>query len=417
MLHLRSLALEQVKRSARLLAPDPRRNAGPQGAIPDRGRRLGWAPSTRQAGCDDKRWLVARRRLGIQHSFGFDAFCRAAPTQFDPLLLGCEHALHANCGNFSESPGELQAVTDYDFRTLSPLDFEAFVRDLFNAEHDCVLNTFTPGPDGGVDLRGHRDDWGQVVVQCKHTPDSTKSALVRAAEKEAAKWGGTDRPDVYFFATSATVTPDGETAISNALAPLTVHTDGIWHRGRLNAALARQPNVERTHFKLWLASTVALEQITNSGQWQRSEELLQVVQDRVRLYVMTPTYDAALKQLEDHNAVVITGPPGCGKSTTAEMLLLTAWKDGWTVVDVTSDIAEAWSRLQSLDEKVLFYYDDFLGQTDTAELAKNDIGKAPRRRPSPDGGCPLPNPGVASRRRTPRPPTVLQGPRSRSGDR
>lgn len=263
-------------------------------------------------------------------------------------------------------------MPDYDFRTLSPLDFEAFVRDLFNAEHHSLLATFGAGPDGGVDLRGHHDQWGEVVVQCKHTPDASKATLIRAAEREAAKWADPGRPDVYFLATSATVTPDAEVAIIDALSPLTVPADGIWHRGRLNAALARHQKVERTHFKLWLATATTLERVIANGQWQRSEELLQVIQDRVRLFVMTPTYDTALRVVEEQNAVVITGPPGCGKSTIAEMLLLTAWKDGWTIVDVTSDINEAWTRLRSDDAKVLFYYDDFLGQTDTAELTKNE---------------------------------------------
>jgi hypothetical protein len=76
--------------------------------------------------------------------------------------------------------------------------------------------------------------------------------------------------------------------------------------------------------------------------------------------------------VEHEKIVTLTGPPGVGKSTTAEMLLLSMWHDGWTVVDVTSSIEEAWKLLRHPIRKQVFYYDDFLGQTSAAELAKNE---------------------------------------------
>lgn len=36
----------------------------------------------------------------------------------------------------------------YDFTTLSPQDFEHFVRDLLEAEHGWRLKAFGSGPDG-----------------------------------------------------------------------------------------------------------------------------------------------------------------------------------------------------------------------------------------------------------------------------
>jgi len=41
----------------------------------------------------------------------------------------------------------------YDFRTLSPIDFELLVRDLLQAELGITMESFGPGKDGGIDFR------------------------------------------------------------------------------------------------------------------------------------------------------------------------------------------------------------------------------------------------------------------------
>ena len=41
----------------------------------------------------------------------------------------------------------------YDFRTLSPLDFEELVRDLLQAEFGLLFESFGPVRDWGIDFR------------------------------------------------------------------------------------------------------------------------------------------------------------------------------------------------------------------------------------------------------------------------
>ncbi|GAA5152360.1 hypothetical protein GCM10025768_20250 [Microbacterium pseudoresistens] len=258
-------------------------------------------------------------------------------------------------------------VPDYDFRSLSPIDFEAFTRDLLNAELGVNFVDYGVGPDGGVDLR---DNVRQIVAQCKHRPDASKRALLTSAQREAHKLSHASMKE-YLFVTSASVSPDAEDELREALRPLPVGTSGIWHRGALNGALARHKSVEERAFKLWLSSAIALDEIVSAAQWQRSEELLQRVTDRVKLYVRTPTFHEALQKLTEEHVVLISGPPGVGKSTLAEILLLTLWHQGWTVINIASDVDEAWRHMRST-ERIVFFYDDFLGQTSTAELQKNE---------------------------------------------
>ena len=51
----------------------------------------------------------------------------------------------------------------YDFRTLSPIDFELLVRDLLQAEFNITMESFGPGKDGGIDFRFAVADQGVVV--------------------------------------------------------------------------------------------------------------------------------------------------------------------------------------------------------------------------------------------------------------
>jgi hypothetical protein len=44
----------------------------------------------------------------------------------------------------------------YDFRTLSPLDFEELVRDLLQAELGIMFESFKPGKDQGIDFFASR---------------------------------------------------------------------------------------------------------------------------------------------------------------------------------------------------------------------------------------------------------------------
>ena len=56
----------------------------------------------------------------------------------------------------------------YDFARLTSFDFEELTCDLLQAEWRVRLESFTPGRDSGIDLRGYSDTKREVIVQCKH---------------------------------------------------------------------------------------------------------------------------------------------------------------------------------------------------------------------------------------------------------
>ena len=148
----------------------------------------------------------------------------------------------------------LMKMADYDFSSLSAYDFETLVRDLLSAYLDVGLEIFSPGPDGGIDLRFlARTSADSTIVQCKHYVGSGFSKLLNALTKEQPKIARLN-PDRYCVATSVALTPDRKAKIVATLAPFVDRASDIWGQAELNALLRRYPTIERAHFKLWLTS-------------------------------------------------------------------------------------------------------------------------------------------------------------------
>ncbi|MEU5913702.1 restriction endonuclease [Micromonospora sp. NPDC047527] len=260
-------------------------------------------------------------------------------------------------------------MADYDFRTLSPSDFEILIRDLLEAEHRWRLEAFGRGRDGGIDLRAVTAG-GKVVVQCKHYLGSTFSDLRSSARREVPKMDK-EQPDRYLFVTSQDLNRTQKDTLAGDLQPWLSDTADLLTQLDVNALITRHPMVEQQHFKLWLASTTILERIVQSGIWGRSEALLEDIRDRVKLYVPTSSFKTARKLLDEKHIAVLTGSPGVGKSMLAEMLALGYWHEGWQIVSVGTDVDDAWGAYRS-ERKQVFLYDDFLGQTDLSERRAKD---------------------------------------------
>lgn len=162
-------------------------------------------------------------------------------------------------------------MADYDFTiSLSPLDFEVLSKDLVEAELGIHLETFAEGRDKGIDLRyaPSRSAAGnsifklptlrtpqkppELIVQCKRYSSfsSLKSELKNTElEKIAAL-----KPSRYILTTSVSLSPQQVEDIKELLSPFVQSTGDIYGRERLNRILAKHPDIERRHLKLWLNS-------------------------------------------------------------------------------------------------------------------------------------------------------------------
>ncbi|MEP0754631.1 restriction endonuclease [Trichocoleus sp. Lan] len=262
-------------------------------------------------------------------------------------------------------------MPDYDFKGLSPFDFECLVRDLLQQELNCSLESFTSGRDDGIDLRHSRDAAKSFVVQCKHFAGSSYANLISRLRRLELPKVQKLVPRRYILATSLGLTPRNKKEIQELFKPFILSPQDIYSREDINALLSKFPSIEKAHFKLYLTSIPVLERILHAGLFNRSKQRILEAQSKARVYVQNETFQQAYKILEDQHVCIITGIPGIGKTSLAEMLILHYLTLGYEPIDISSDVAEADPVLSDLGRKI-FLFDDFLGQTSIVEkLSQN----------------------------------------------
>ena len=263
---------------------------------------------------------------------------------------------------------------NYSFSSLSPADFEDLSRDLLQAELDLDLESFSQGRDQGIDLRYAGSSGAELIVQCKHYRKAGfKKLLSHMKSQELPKIRALD-PGRYILVTSVPLTPHNKTIIMSALEPFVRAPGDIYGPSDLNSLLGKYQDIERRHFKLWLASTEALDRFFQRAEHVRSEALIERARSKLRLYAQNESFVRALETLEKHHVCVIAGEPGIGKTTLADVLMVTHLDQEYEVIEVTADISEA-DRCFRANVNQFFYYDDFLGTAFDERLPKNEDGR------------------------------------------
>lgn len=265
-------------------------------------------------------------------------------------------------------------MPNYDFKTLSPIDFEDLVRDLLQLELNCTLESFKSGRDNGIDLRFSEKKENGLIIQCKHYAESSFSKLKNDLKKELEKVKKLN-PKKYIVATSVGLTPGQKDKLVDLLQPYIERPGDIYGKNDLNGLLAKFGDVEKRTFKLWLSSVSALEEIFNKKSKNISRDELQKIHLHSQYYVQNESFMEAIEILEKYNFCIIAGIPGIGKTILAEMLTLHYANIDYEVVRIMSDISEA-HEFDYINQRRIFYYDDFLGQTSLSEkLNKNEDQK------------------------------------------
>ena len=260
----------------------------------------------------------------------------------------------------------------YNFSFLSWSDFEALSRDLLQEALGVRLESFKSGRDDGIDLRyAPSENEPTTIVQAKHMVGSGYPKLLSTMKKEAQKVE-TLAPDRYILITSVALTPRNKRELASVLSPYVRSEDDIFGQDDLNNLLGLHSNVEKRHFKLWLTSTNVLQTVLNHGVFVRSEALRGSLEQKMRVYVQNVSFPRALDTLDKEHVVIIAGAPGIGKSMLAEMLIVRFMASDYDPVWVSGDIEEGFD-VWADSKRQVFYYDDFLGQTDRMEkLGKNE---------------------------------------------
>lgn len=253
-------------------------------------------------------------------------------------------------------------MTDYNFTTLNDKEFEDITLELISRERNKKYQRFKQGRDGGIDGIYFEDCNKEEIVQCKHFLNSGYSQLKSKLKKEEVDKVKKLNPKKYIFITSLSLTKANVDEIFNIFAPFIKSKKDIYYQEKLNDILKDNKDIEERYYKLWLSSTTILKRILNNAIENRSEFILEEIEEKAKYYVVTDNHNNAIKKLEDSHIIIIAGEAGIGKTTLAESLCLYYTKQGFKFYDIENSIKEADDRYDR-DENQIFYFDDFLGAT------------------------------------------------------
>jgi hypothetical protein len=260
-------------------------------------------------------------------------------------------------------------MPDYDFQSLSSIDFQTLARDLLQRHLGITLESFGPGKDAGIDFR-LRDTSGQVVVQCKHYKDY--AVLLRSLKKTEVSKVHKIKPARYILTLSVSLTPARKDELLELFAPYCRCSGDIFGREDLNNLLGSYPEIERKNTKLWLTSAAVLEKFINAAIWNDSALTVERLKRRACLYVSNPSRGRARQILDEHHYCIVAGIPGIGKTTLAEILLIEyVDRYDYQAVRISNDLSEI-KGVKDPARKQIFYFDDFLGTTGLDKLQKNE---------------------------------------------
>jgi hypothetical protein len=262
-------------------------------------------------------------------------------------------------------------MSNYDFASLSGYDFALLARDLIQRDMGIRLESFSAGPDAGIDFR-HIQKSSTLVVQCKHFAGSTFSSLKSVLKNKERPKIERLSPTRYVLATSIALSPARKDQIVNLLAPYCLSPSDILGKEDLNNLIGLHPRIERKHFKLWLTSEALLRRVLDSGIFADSETQLERIRLRLCRYVRNPSFDRAQTLLRQRHYCIIAGIPGIGKTTLAEVLLADLVdRHGFEPFRISGKLDEI-RPVKNAKRKQVFYFDDFLGRTNLDKLERNE---------------------------------------------
>lgn len=249
----------------------------------------------------------------------------------------------------------------FTYTSLSSHDFEELTRDLLQAEWGVALEAFRSGRDKGIDLRYSKPSGAATIVQCKHYVGSGFDTLLAQLKKNELPKIKCLSPERYVVVTSVALSPANKDEILASLSPFILNVRDIYSAGDIDGLLGIHSHVLRANFKLWLTSTEVLDRVIHNAEICHADFVVDRIRRNIPRFVQGASFTKAMDLLNSHRVLVISGVPGIGKSTLADMLLFAFLEQGYEPVVIQAEIAEG-KRLYRNGDKQVFYFDDFLGQ-------------------------------------------------------
>lgn len=264
----------------------------------------------------------------------------------------------------------------YNLNTLGWKNFEHLVCTVMQYVLGATYTPFSEGADGGRDgffwgvakesILSDASLQGKFVFQCKHTSKTQEAFSLSNVEKEipkVRKLVGEYSIDHYIILTNYKVAAKNEAEITRKFLEINGLRTCIvlgeeWFEARIDA----EPILRRLVPRLYGIGD--LSQIVDERARDQSLAILEQLQGYVDTFVSTKAYQEALTAIDQHNFVVLLGPPSVGKSSIAATICMTSKiEDEIKDVYVFSNADQFETHWNPLETKCLYWFDDVFGAT------------------------------------------------------
>ena len=258
-------------------------------------------------------------------------------------------------------------MSKYDFnKLLEPYEFQYLVRDILQIREKTFFESFSQGPDGGIDLRKKIND-NSVIVQVKRYKNDFPKFLNSLKTYELPKLQRL-KPDRYIIATSVTLTVSQKDKVLDLFKDYIKSPEDIISESDFNNLLEQEEyyGVELKYPNLWFNSSNTffekMNYLINNDLYEETRAEYNNIKDMMKYYVQTPNFSQIIKNIKINKYILITGNPGVGKTSLARAL--TAYfiqKEEYEFIYARN--IESVNKVYNQNKKQLFFIDDFWGSS------------------------------------------------------
>lgn len=257
----------------------------------------------------------------------------------------------------------------YNYSNIEDKEFENLSRDLINRALGIDLRTFSKGADGGIDGL-YVEENSRTILQAKHYLNSGTLKLISSLKKIEKLKLKSLNCNRYILSTSCSLTPKNLEEIKNIFTPYIRSEQDIYSLEKLDELLDTHKDILCRYPNLYFDYSI-LQNILGKNLYKKNEERIRLIENNMKKFVWSEQYNNAFEKLKNNNILVITGIPGIGKTTLANLICMNYLLQGYSLIVADSNKIFEFEQIIDENRNTIVFLDDFLGGNILEYFAEN----------------------------------------------